>query len=138
MQPMPITIIRVAKGDAGVFGVLLGPDGMPFAVTGERPDLGNASNISCIPAGTYFAERIDSPHFGYPVWRLLDVPGRSDIEMHRGNRPLVDSEGCILVAEEFGKLGDAGAVLDSKHGFDEFMEITSSAERLQVTIREVC
>lgn len=49
-----------------------------------------------IPAGSYQLAVYDSPHAGHLVPILLDVPGRSEIEIHCGNLP-TDSKGCILV-----------------------------------------
>ena len=62
------------------------------AFTLEREDV-------AIPTGRYQIELYDSPHFGRPMPRLVDVPDRADIEIHWGNYPW-NSDGCILVGEE--------------------------------------
>jgi len=133
---MIITLKRIAKTPRGVFGVLLKDDGDPFAVTGEREDLNNAQGISCIPVGAYNCERIHSPHFG-EVWHIQDVPNRTHILMHKGNVPEEDSEGCILVGEEFGYLGGKTAVLSSGKGFREFMDYTIHVDHFVLTVLEV-
>lgn len=56
----------------------------------------------CVPAGFYPATTYESPkwsaRYGYPflVVELRNIPGRSEIEIHIGNRP-ADTLGCILV-----------------------------------------
>lgn len=79
----------------------------------ELPDLGNAQNISCIPAGTYKAFKRKSPKNGLVV-ELKNVPNRSFIQIHRGNYTR-QIEGCILV-------GSSIAFLDN----DQVPDVTNS------------
>ena len=51
-----------------------------------------------IPAGTYPIRLLMSKRFQRLTPHILDVPGRSEIELHGGN-VATDSEGCILCAE---------------------------------------
>ena len=60
----------------------------------ERPWLKNARNVSCIPAGEYKVEMVNSPKFGH-TYEVKDVPGRTHILFHKGNY-VSDSLGCIL------------------------------------------
>jgi RHS repeat-associated protein len=66
----------------------------------ELPWSNNARNNSRIPAGVYFGrvKEAKDTKFNYDVIEILDVLGRSDILMHRGNEP-DDTEGCILPGE---------------------------------------
>ncbi len=115
-----LTIVRVASLDEGTFGVML-YDGKPFAVTGERPWLENRKSVSCIPTGTYMCQRYKSAK--YPdTFEIIDVPSRTFVLFHKGNFPLKDSEGCILVAEKFEEVDGKVAVLESGHGFEEFIK----------------
>lgn len=50
----------------------------------------------CIPAGTYKVIFTVSPHLGYLTPELVNVPGRSDIRWHIGNKP-EDVLGCVVV-----------------------------------------
>jgi len=50
----------------------------------------------------------------------MGVEGRSHILFHKGNTE-EDTQGCILIAEQFGYLNGKVAVLSSKAGFNEFM-----------------
>ena len=124
------TLIRVARTDDGVFGVLL-KGSKPFAVTLEPEDKNNQRNISCIPAGSYYCEPFDSPRFGW-TYRVMDVPERDYILFHAGNTE-GDTEGCILVAESFGELRGKSAILDSKKGFSEFRD-KAGGNRITLTI----
>lgn len=137
---MHIILRRVAENPDGTFGVLL-LDNTPFAVTLEDRWKGNASNISCIPSGDYKAVRCryskeydyqDSPKFG-DTFVIENVPGRSKILFHKGNRD-EDTRGCILVAEQFGKLWNNTAILQSKEGFDEFMALMQDVNEFYFTI----
>jgi len=74
-------------------GILTLPDGSQHK-TLERPWLDNQTSISCIPAGHYKFKR--DTHGRFQWFRVLDVPKRTNIEMHLGTRP-AHSEGCILL-----------------------------------------
>jgi len=128
---MNLQLKRVALNNTATFGVLL-IDNVPFAVTGERAWKNNESNVSCIPVGEYKCAKIYSSHFGNVI-QVLDVPNRTHILFHKGNVPVKDSEGCILVGEQFGTLGGELGVLSSKHGFNELMNLVPDAFTLEIT-----
>lgn len=133
-----ITLKRIAMNGHGAFGVLIyggcGPEGsgVPFALTIERPWLDNQKRLSCIPSGSYVCRRVDSPKFG-DTFEVTGVQGRSHILFHTGN-VMEDSEGCILVGEQFETLGGRPAVLSSKKGFREFMERLEGVEAFTLHI----
>jgi hypothetical protein len=79
----------------------------------------------CIACGIYKIVLTLSPHFGYVTPELIDVPGRSDIRWHKGNKP-EDSKGCTLVGESHGPQPDW--VADSKDAFDRLMKLCTAAE----------
>jgi len=59
----------------------------------ERPWLNNQTNISCIPGGVVYVVQRD--HTGRHQWfSVLDVEGRTFIEMHEANR-VEQLLGCI-------------------------------------------
>lgn len=127
---MNFTLKRVASTLSAVYGVLIGPDGVPFTLTLERPWLNNQPNVSCIPNGRYACKRISSPHFG-DVFEVTDVPGRTHILLHKGNF-VADSEGCILVGERFNGHG----IAESAVGFDEFMKKLEGVDEFDLEIVE--
>ena len=110
------------------YGVLFN-NGVPFALTLERPWLANMRGRSCIPLGRYIAKRHVSPKFGETFW-VQDVPGRSEILFHKGNLQ-DDTHGCILVGEQFN--GDGIAA--SKAGFEEFMKLNEGLDEFVLTIQ---
>lgn len=80
-------------------------DGKYFSRTLERPNLGNqrdnpgtkANDSSCIPEGIYTLVRSKTGRFRY--FSVLDVPNRSNIEIHPANC-IDDLLGCIGFGEE--------------------------------------
>ena len=116
-----LTLLRVASDIHGTFGVLMDDDQMkiPFAVTLERPWLDNQPSVSCIPAGQYACQRVQSPKFG-DTFEVQNVPNRTAILFHKGNIT-DDTHGCILVGEQFEPVNGVPGVLASAHGFDEFL-----------------
>jgi hypothetical protein len=116
------------------FGVLVRDDGIPFALTIERPWLDNQRSVSCIPTGTYTAKRHKSPRFG-ETFQLQDVPGRSEILLHKGNID-DDSHGCILVGEQFNNVRNEDGITASKEGFAEFMALQRGCDEFSLTIKD--
>lgn len=116
------------RGD-GCFGVLLDSAGRPFAVTVERTfDDGQP----VIRAGTYKCVRSFYHKGGYETFEIR-VPGHSRVLFHKGNTEN-DSTACVIVAESFGTLKGATAVLDSKGGFEEFMALTQGLAEFDLDV----
>lgn len=129
-----LELIRLEEDqDYGTFGVLK-IQKQVFCVTLEPPDLLNLVNQSSIPAQQYYCQRISSPTFGL-TFQLINVPGRTSILFHPGNS-VENTEGCILLAEYFGKLRGARAILNSGETFKKFLRLLSSHEMLHLTIKE--
>lgn len=66
---------------------------------------------------------------------LVDVPGRSEIEIHFGNTP-TDSRGCILVGHSAG----TDFIGDSRRAFDDLWAMAQGpieANECWVTVSEV-
>lgn len=89
----------------------------------ELPDLGNQQNISCIPEGGYEVHRIYSPKFG-KCFHLQDVPGRSEILIHKGNYNK-DTHGCILVGMGRADINGDGVtdVIESSLAMDKLQNV---------------
>lgn len=64
----------------------------------ERPWLDNATDVSCIPEGTYLVIRDKVGRFKY--YAVSNVAGRTFIEFHGGVVP-AHSNGCILLGMSF-------------------------------------
>lgn len=129
-----ITINRLEDNfEFGTFGVLLIQTEI-FCVTLEPCEYENQKNISCIPAGCYEMEQFTSPKFG-PTYQIVNVPGRDLILVHKGNE-VDETEGCIIIAEKFGKLGPGRAVLNSGNTFEMFMGAMAPYHKLDLIIKE--
>jgi len=130
-----VHLFRLAQTEHATFGRLEGKDFTALGVTLEPPWKDNQHGISCIPAGTYECKRYLSPKHGYDVFEVLNVPGRSNIEIHVGNTP-VDTEGCILVGTEFGKVDGEGAIVHSKTAFHALMQYLDGRDTFTLTITD--
>ena len=127
-------LVRLTKSpDIPTYGVLIN-EGIPYALTLERPWLENMPNVSCIPCGIYKAIRHVSPKFGETFW-LQDVPGRAEILFHKGN-VTTDSSGCILVGESFNYVMGQQGITASKEGFKEFMSILEDTNEFAIEIED--
>lgn len=68
-----------------------------FCYNLERPWLNNEVNESCIPEGEYVVKRDKVGRWQY--YRVMDVKGRTNIELHAGN-VVSHSDGCLLPCME--------------------------------------
>jgi hypothetical protein len=143
---MNLTIRSGPSRDDGTFGTAELDDGTIFDSL-ELPWRDNAPGKSCILQGSYTAQLVNSPHFGFPVWQLQFVPGRSFIEIHPANWAgnvdkglYADLLGCIGLGHGVGVLQPPEAtyapqlaILSSRAAFAEFMQKTTG-NALTVTI----
>lgn len=131
-----LRLVRTSKSSYGTFGVLHYPRAgqfVPFVLTLEDPWLANKPFVSCIPAGTYLCKRVRSPKFGN-TFEVTKVPGRDLIRIHWGTDQ-EDTEGCILVGEEFGAdEHDLPVIWSSKRGFSEFLQRTKDVDEFELEI----
>lgn len=74
-------------------------DDKVLCYTLERPVGLNRPNLDAIPYGAYSVVLAWSPHFGMFLPKLLNVPGRTNILLHKGNTA-EDTEGCILLGSD--------------------------------------
>lgn len=88
---LKLTLVRDYLGDRTVGGLML-PSGKIISSI-ELVDRDNEVNVSCIPEGTYEVHR--DKHGRHTWFKILEVPGRSFIEIHEGYKPS-HSNGCIL------------------------------------------
>jgi len=99
-------------------------DGVFQNYTLERADDGKNTPLeSCIPEGTYEIKLTYSEHFGRIVPHVLNVPQRTDIEIHVGNKAS-DLHGCIAV----GRTKAHNFIGESALAFDALMVKLSRAE----------
>ena len=130
---MELKLKRVAENEDATFGVLINGD-TPFAITLEPSWEDNKKGISCIPSGPYSCKRVKSPRFG-DTFEILDVEGRTHILFQKGNSER-NTQGCVLIAEEFGVLNGKAAVLASGRGYREFMTILKDVDEFDLIIED--
>ncbi|KKN08348.1 hypothetical protein LCGC14_1057540 [marine sediment metagenome] len=118
----------------GTFGILR-IDKQVFCVTLEPKDEENATDISSIPAQQYVCKRTISPRFG-ETFEITGVPDRFNVLFHAGNTD-EDTEGCVILAEHYGKLGKNRAILNSGNTFKKFMLIMEGIDEFLLTIIEI-
>ncbi|CAL9974226.1 hypothetical protein VPHF99_0189 [Vibrio phage F99] len=99
-------ILKTVKQPDCTLGVLT-VEGSDFrCFTLELPDKGNASNVSCIPAGTYeYFKRVSNAKGN--VIELRNVVGRKYVQVHTGNFTS-DILGCILVGKTIADINADG------------------------------
>lgn len=122
---MKIDVYRLSESDRSILGRLT-IDGQQFCFVLEPSRFRPVHpGHPCIAAGVYKVKLTLSPHFGYVTPELIDVPGRTAIRIHRGNKP-EDSLGCTLVGESLGPAPDWIAA--SHSAFDRLMKELVPAE----------
>ena len=108
----------------GALCIFDGDDLLLSCKTLELRYLNNQQDISCIPEGIYDVIKFTSQSKG-KCFKILKVPGRSDILIHKGNfvsGNKIDSKGCILVGKHFTDI--------NSDGFIDIAESTITLERL--------
>lgn len=115
---MSVKLIRTVASNAGTFGYLVTNDRMFVSL--ELPWRDNKQSVSCVPAGTYEMEFVQTSHFG-TCYHLKNVPGRGGVLVHWGNWAgdkeqgfRSDSLGCILIGTKRGSLAGQPAILQSR------------------------
>ena len=99
----------------------------------ELPWLDNAINISCIPPGVYKWKKRVSPGKGYEVIELIDVPGRSFIQIHLGNYTH-QIKGCIIPGLGLRDI-DKDGIFDVTHSgpaFNQIMAMTADSGEIEI------
>jgi hypothetical protein len=110
-------LIRIETSDEGTFGHFVA--GRLVLFSGELPRRNNASNVSCIPTGTYRCVLTYSQRFGRPLYLVDGVADRVGIRVHpanfMGKKPpyLCQLNGCIALGEKLGWIDGQKAILIS-------------------------
>lgn len=134
-----LTLQRDCEVGDCTLGTLLAEDGSQIAVTLEEKwvdqdhnGLGD-KNVSRIPPGTYEGFHRNSPARGYIVPELKGVPGRGNIQIHKGNTTK-DTLGCILVGTATVK--GQPAISESKAAFAKLMAYLNG-EDFTLTVKDI-
>jgi hypothetical protein len=135
-----VLLFRASTGSQGTLGIVQVKGLALYSL--ELPWRLNKANLSRIKRGAYKAMPCQSKRFG-EVYRLYDVPERSDILIHAGNLAgdvskgfLTNSSGCILLGMKTGTINGQLAVLLSKQAIYEFNNLLGGQE-ITLTIKGV-
>lgn len=133
-----LTLIRMRENEVCTLGRIETEDFHQLCVTLEEPwrdankdGLGD-KNVSRIPAGEFVAFRRLSPARGYEVFELKNVPGRKNVQLHKGNTT-TDTLGCILIGTAFEK----NAISGSKLAFEKFMKELKDVQEFTLIVKDV-
>lgn len=126
-----LRLVRVSEYNGATCGVLI-IDDQPEFVTLEDAWRDNQRLISCIPQGRYKVKLHRSPKFGL-TYQVMDVPERSQILFHAGNTHK-DTNGCILLGMQFGRIGSELAILASRSAFLKFMDLMGNTPEAQMIV----
>ena len=132
---MNLTLQRLSESaDGPTFGTITNDaDGSVMVpATLELPWLDNQHNVSRIPAGVYPAFRFQSPHIGYELFQLANVPDRVGIDIHIGNT-MKDTLGCVLV----GETQEGDAITESRKAFGLFMGMLTGIDKFTLTVVDI-
>ena len=140
---MILNIKRINSENDGSSGILYTRNFACYTL--ELPWKNNEEDVSCIPAGMYFAYIDKNTIKGkLPVIRFKSVKGRSGILIHVGNTAGTVSDGfksdvggCILVGQRNGVIGEQKAVLESKGAMEELLQIVKDEGSFVVLIENV-
>lgn len=134
MRQILITRIR-QDDDVQTLGHLTVFDGLKKifeCATLELPWKDNKTNVSCIPDGSYWLEKYNSPSKG-EVFLFSNVKGRTMVEIHKGNFNR-DILGCVLVGLGFSDI-DKDGYLDvhtSKRTMEKLLELMPDKFKLTI------
>lgn len=113
-------LTRYSLGRTETLGVL--QVGGLILHTLEDAWINNQRMVSCIPVGDYVCVPRRFHRGGYDAWEVSNVPGRTQILIHKGN-VATDVTGCILVGSRVGVLAGNVAVLESSAAFNRLYQL---------------
>lgn len=87
----------------------------------EQGWFNNAPYESCIPEGLYKI-KLSTFRGLYQAYEVLNVPGRSGIKIHKGNK-LSDILGCIILGKNSIRQDNQIFLQYSSDAFEEFMHV---------------
>lgn len=131
---MNCILTRQCFFESGIFSRLESETGTQLAITLEHAYTDKDGKfIPKIPDGVYTCKRRRSPHFGYDLFEILNVPNCTFIEIHIGNKN-ADSHGCVCLGEQMvGSVGQE-MVTHSRDTFDNFMTLQTNVDEWQLTV----
>jgi hypothetical protein len=136
---MKFTLTRKNVDAKGAFGELKNAKLELVAYTAEHSyDVGNGNFQPKIPVGVYTCKRgmhrLHSMVTPFETFEIENVPGHTNVLLHMGNWPQIDSDGCILLGEAIVPSGKGPMVTNSKAIWAEFMEKAKGLDTIQLEV----
>jgi hypothetical protein len=120
---------RFIIANTAILGKFFNEAGMKLAYVLENP-YRNTPKDSAIPCGTYQCEKDTTGKFQF--YKVLNVPGRANIEIHQGNYER-DTEGCILLGGSWAILNDELAISNSVKTLERLKKILPEKFLLEIS-----
>lgn len=133
---MDLKLSRVEFRPDGIFGLLYNSMGVKIASTLEHSCLSGVTWFAKVPPGSYSCVRgTHRLHDGVPfeTFEVAGVKGHTGILFHPGNWNR-DSDGCILLGRDFGRIGDIKMIVDSREAFAAFMKLQAGVDRFSLSV----
>ena len=128
--PLEVTLARQCCTNGCTTGTLTMP-GFECK-TLELPNLGNKTDISCIPPGRYVCVRVNSPKFG-DTFEITEVDGRYNVVLHSGNSKK-HTKGCVLLGMQ---VNDAHNFISrSKEAMQRFLDQLRGVRSFVLIVKE--
>lgn len=126
-------LYRNIPTSAGTFGIFIIPEANWCCMSLENPWEDNARNESCIPAGEYICQFMQSARFGCKMYQVQNVSGRFGILFHAFNF-VIETDGCIGLGEKIGYINGKKCLIDSRDAMMKF-EGFMLGERFKLVIK---
>jgi hypothetical protein len=136
---MNLKLNRTETSDQGTFGELLDETGKVIAYTAEHAYLqDDGSYAPKAPVGIYTCQKgqhqLASMSQPFTTYQIMNVPGHSNILLHMGNWPQIDSDGCCLLGEAIVPSSKGKMVTNSRAVFAEFITLEGGIDSFQLEI----
>lgn len=131
---MDLIITRMYSGPDGILSVISDEHAEEVCYGLEHSYMKGSGWEPKIPSGVYTCKRRLSPHFGYELFQVLEVPNAIFIEIHKGNLEN-DSRGCILLGIDHQSTAMGTMVTHSGDAFKKFMELQNGMDYFKLTVR---
>jgi hypothetical protein len=136
---MNLKLVRTAFREDGIFGELRDDSDNVIAVTGEHAYVqSDGSFAPKTPAGTYTCQRgqhqLHSMTSPFITFQIMDVPNCTNILIHMGNWPQIDSDGCTLVGEKLVPSAKGQMVTNSLATFHKFLELQEGLDQFELVV----
>ncbi len=139
---MDLILNRTLVSDEGIFGELMTPSKDFIACTLEHAFIQSQlaqQFYAKLPAGVYTCLRsqhqLHSSPAPFETFEVTDVPGHTGILFHTGNWNK-DSDGCILLGEQYTTIEGEAVLMQSKRAFSAFMALQEGEDSFTLTVKD--